>query len=448
MSAVRVARGVTGRDKIVKMTGHYHGHVDALLVQAGSAATTLGHAQQPGRDRGRDAGHDPLPVQRRLGRRRRFSTSYPGQVAAVLLEPVAGNMGLVPPRPGYLETLRELTEKHGALLVFDEVMTGFRARLRRRPGAVRGHARPDGAGQDHRRRPARRGLRGLGRGSWTTSRRPGRSTRRARSRATRWRWPPGWRRSRLLRDEPPYERLEALSARLAEGLERAATDARVPHVVQRVGQHAHPLLPRRPGPQLRGRQAERHRRSSPGSSGRCSPAASTCRAASSRPPSSPPPTPRPTSTTPSQAAREAARGDRPTRSRSRGGETCSPLSDGRVDDPRPRAASSCGSEAAWRSRGSRCRRSRAAALRRQRTASSPRGRPLVHPRLPARRAAPPGHVGPQARGARRDPRALPADRHERSRAPRSANICRASPGWPTSTRSCGRSATTTIITPR
>ena len=111
MSAVRLARGVTGRDKIVKMAGHYHGHVDALLVQAGSAATTLGtpeqprrhaRARRPTRSSARSTTPRPSPS---------AFDSYPGQIAAVLLEPVAGNMGLVPPEPGYLEALRELTDE-------------------------------------------------------------------------------------------------------------------------------------------------------------------------------------------------------------------------------------------------------------------------------------------------------------------------------------------------
>ena len=161
MSAVRVARGVTGRDKIIKMTGHYHGHIDALLVQAGSAATTLGTPNSPGVTPGATQDtllcpfNDASAVADLLDHHR-------GQVAAVLLEPIAGNMGLVPPRPGYLETLRELTEKHGAILVFDEVMTGFRVAYGGAQALYGSHSRSDGSGQDHRRRPAGRGVRGFG----------------------------------------------------------------------------------------------------------------------------------------------------------------------------------------------------------------------------------------------------------------------------------------------
>src|SRR6185437_9147359 len=125
MSALRLARGATGRAKIIKMTGHYHGHVDALLVQAGSAATTLGTPNSPGVTPGTTADTLLCPFNDASAVADLFA-QHPGQIAAVLLEPVAGNMGLVPPRPGYLELLRELTERDGALLVFDEVMTGFR----------------------------------------------------------------------------------------------------------------------------------------------------------------------------------------------------------------------------------------------------------------------------------------------------------------------------------
>jgi glutamate-1-semialdehyde 2,1-aminomutase len=122
MSALRVARGVTGRNKVVKMTGHYHGHVDALLVQAGSAATTLGTPNSPGVTPGAVEDTILCPFNDAEAVADAF-TGFPGQIAAVVLEPVAGNMGLVPPMPGYLETLRELTRAHDALLVLDEVMT-------------------------------------------------------------------------------------------------------------------------------------------------------------------------------------------------------------------------------------------------------------------------------------------------------------------------------------
>ena len=122
MSAVRLARGVTGRSKIVKCVGCYHGHADALLVSAGSGATTLGVPSSPGVPAGATA--DTLLVA--YSDLSAMAEVVDDNVAAVLIEPVAGNMGVVPPGPGYLQGLRDLCDRHGALLIFDEVMTGFR----------------------------------------------------------------------------------------------------------------------------------------------------------------------------------------------------------------------------------------------------------------------------------------------------------------------------------
>ena len=125
MTAVRVARGATGRAKIVKCVGGYHGHADALLVAAGSGATTLGIPSSPGVPPGATA-ETILVEYNSLSDVQAAFDANSSQIAAVLVEPIAGNMGVVPPAEGYLQGLRETCDSHGALLVFDEVMTGFR----------------------------------------------------------------------------------------------------------------------------------------------------------------------------------------------------------------------------------------------------------------------------------------------------------------------------------
>jgi glutamate-1-semialdehyde 2,1-aminomutase len=126
MSAVRVARAATGRDKILKFEGCYHGHADAFLVKAGSGALTLGTPTSPGVTRATSA--DTLVcTYNDLGSVRRMFGAHRGQIAALIVEPIAGNMGVVPPAGGFLRALRELCTEHGALLIFDEVISGFRA---------------------------------------------------------------------------------------------------------------------------------------------------------------------------------------------------------------------------------------------------------------------------------------------------------------------------------
>lgn len=128
MSAIRLARGYTGRDKIVKFIGCYHGHSDSLLVSAGSGLATFGVPSSPGVTKGTAA--DTIAVPYNDADAIRAVMEREGDtIAAVIVEPVAGNMGLVLPRQGYLSLLRDLTAKHGALLIFDEVMCGFRASL-------------------------------------------------------------------------------------------------------------------------------------------------------------------------------------------------------------------------------------------------------------------------------------------------------------------------------
>jgi len=125
MSAIRVARGFTGRDLTIKFEGCYHGHVDSLLVKAGSGLATLGIADTQGVPKSFCDTTIALPFNSVDAAEQAFH-AHPGRIAAVIVEPVVGNMGCVPPLAGYLEALREITARHGALLIFDEVMTGFR----------------------------------------------------------------------------------------------------------------------------------------------------------------------------------------------------------------------------------------------------------------------------------------------------------------------------------
>jgi glutamate-1-semialdehyde 2,1-aminomutase len=125
MSAIRLARAVTKRDRFIKFEGCYHGHGDSFLIAAGSGATTFGVPNSPGVTAG-TAADTLLAPYNDLDAVRTLFQEQGDQIAAIILEPVAGNMGLIPPAPGFLEGLRQLTTEHGALLIFDEVMTGWR----------------------------------------------------------------------------------------------------------------------------------------------------------------------------------------------------------------------------------------------------------------------------------------------------------------------------------
>ena len=131
MSAIRLARGYTGRDLILKFAGCYHGHADSLLVKAGSGVLTLGIPNSPGVPEAIAANTLTVPFND-LDAVRAVYAEYPGKIACTIIEPVAGNMGCIPPQPGYLEGLREITAADGSVLIFDEVMTGFRVA----PGGV------------------------------------------------------------------------------------------------------------------------------------------------------------------------------------------------------------------------------------------------------------------------------------------------------------------------
>ncbi len=233
MSAIRLARGFTGRDDIVKFVGCYHGHADGLLVKAGSGATTFGEPDSAGipADYAR---HTLLAPFNDLDAVAELFSVRGGTIAAILLEPVAGNMGVIPPAPGFLEGLRRLADEHGALLVFDEVMTGFRVgwqgaqgRYGVTPdlttlGKVIGGGMPIGAYGGRREIMEKVSPLGPVYQAGTLSGNPvavaaGLATLNALDR-------PG-----------TYERLETLGARLAEGIEAASRSTGVPVCVQRVG---------------------------------------------------------------------------------------------------------------------------------------------------------------------------------------------------------------------
>ncbi|HBV92208.1 MAG TPA: aspartate aminotransferase family protein, partial [Pantoea sp.] len=140
MSAIRLARGFTGRDKIIKFEGCYHGHADHLLVKAGSGALTLGQPNSPGVPAD-FAKHTLTCTFNDLDSVRSAFEQYPDAIAAIIVEPVAGNMNCIPPQPAFLPGLRALCDEFGALLIIDEVMTGFRVAL----GGAQAHynVRPD-----------------------------------------------------------------------------------------------------------------------------------------------------------------------------------------------------------------------------------------------------------------------------------------------------------------
>ncbi len=233
MSALRLARAYTRRNKIVKFEGCYHGHADMLLVQAGSGMATLGLPDSPGvppaiAQETLVAPFNDLTAVKALFKR------YSAEIAAVIVEPIAGNMGVVPPQPGFLEGVRKLTRAHGALLIFDEVITGFRvayggaqALYNIRPdlvclGKIIGGGLPIGAYGGRREIMELVAPNGPVYQAGTLSGNPLAMT-------------AGLATLQALQQEGVYDRLERLSAQLAEGLQEAADDVDIPAKIQRVG---------------------------------------------------------------------------------------------------------------------------------------------------------------------------------------------------------------------
>src|SRR5215217_3260899 len=233
MSALRLARGATGRDKIVKFEGCYHGHGDSLLVKAGSGVATLGLPDSPGVTASVAQNTITAPYNDPAALERVFE-EHGHEVAAVIVEPVVGNMGCVPPREGYLRALRDITARHGALLILDEVMTGFR--LARggaqelynvKPdlttlGKIIGGGLPVGAYGGSREIMEHVAPAGDIYQAGTLSGNPLAMT-------------AGLAVLRRLRDRTIYERLEEAGRRLCEALSEAAREAGVETVTNRVG---------------------------------------------------------------------------------------------------------------------------------------------------------------------------------------------------------------------
>ncbi|MBT6153647.1 MAG: glutamate-1-semialdehyde 2,1-aminomutase [Planctomycetaceae bacterium] len=233
MSAIRLARGHTGRDVVVKFAGCYHGHVDSLLVQAGSGALTHGVPSSPGVPKGCTA--DTIAIEyNNVDSLKETFADRGDEIACVILEPVVGNMGVVAPEPGFLESAQQLCREHGALLIFDEVMTGFRlayggaqALFGITPdlttlGKILGGGMPVGAYGG--RADVMESISPVG-PVYQAGTLSGNPLAMACGIAT----------LRTLQETKPYTRLEEQTTRLVKGIEQAATAAGIPHSVAQVG---------------------------------------------------------------------------------------------------------------------------------------------------------------------------------------------------------------------
>ncbi len=239
MSALRLARGYTKRNKILKFEGSYHGHADSLLIKAGSGVATLGLPDSPGVPES-VASHTLTVPYNDLESVKVAFERYGEEIAAVIVEPVAGNMGVVPPLPGFLQGLRDVTTKYGSLLIFDEVMTGFRVHRNCAQGLygvtpdlttlgkVIGGGLPVGAYGGKREIMEQMAPVGPIYQAGTLSGNP-------------LAMAAGYTTLKLMTEEA-YELLERLSVRLQAGLERNAEEAGVPMTINRVGSMVCPFF--------------------------------------------------------------------------------------------------------------------------------------------------------------------------------------------------------------
>lgn len=239
MSAIRLARGYTGRSKIMKFEGSYHGHADSLLIKAGSGVATLGLPDSPGVPESIAANTITVPYNDLESVQLAFER-FGEEIAGVIVEPIAGNMGVVPPQPGFLEGLRRITTEYGSLLIFDEVMTGFRVHLHSAQGLfgitpdltclgkVIGGGLPVGAYGGKREIMEQIAPSGPIYQAGTLSGNPLAMI-------------AGFTTLSLLTPEV-YDRLERLSAKLQAGLEANAKEAGIPSVINRVGSMVCPFF--------------------------------------------------------------------------------------------------------------------------------------------------------------------------------------------------------------
>lgn len=240
MSALRLARGFTGRNKILKFEGCYHGHADSLLIKAGSGVATLGLPDSPGVPEGVAANTITVPYNDLESVQLAFE-KFGEEIAAIIVEPVAGNMGVVPPLPGFLQGLRDVTRQYGSLLIFDEVMTGFRVGFHCAQGVfgitpdltclgkVIGGGLPVGAYGGRRDIMERMAPSGPIYQAGTLSGNP-------------LAMAAGYTTLKLLEQPGIYEKLERQSARLEQGFLSNAQELGVPSTINRIGSMVCPFF--------------------------------------------------------------------------------------------------------------------------------------------------------------------------------------------------------------